>query len=51
MYKVLKLLIVCMVPISVFGMVTFLMYHDIKGWGWLLVVALLLFGTASVSIK
>ena len=28
--------------ISVAGFATFLMYHDIKGWGWLLVIDFLL---------
>lgn len=33
-----------------FGIVGFLMYRDVSGWGWLLLVIVLLFGSINIKV-
>lgn len=36
---------------AIFWMATFLMYHKIDGWGWLIAGAIFIAGAMKVSIK
>ena len=43
------LLIVCLVPIALFGIAGLLAFHKISGWGWFLFCALLIAGHMKYS--
>lgn len=39
------------VPISIFGMATFLIYKQSPGWGWFLFVAFLILGSIKIRAE
>jgi hypothetical protein len=51
MSEIIRLLIVCMVPVALFGMAAMLIYHGVPGWGWFLFCVILVVGSTSVNIK
>ncbi len=46
---ILVTLFFCLVPIAGFLSVAFLIYHGRDGWGWLLIVVVLISGSLKVS--
>lgn len=51
MKDILFMLIWCLSMISVFGMAAFLMYKDVAGWGWFLLVMVLIFGSVGWKVS
>lgn len=51
MIQILKLAVVCSIPIAIMGMSAFLIYKQSDGWGWFLFVALCIVGSFSVSLS
>lgn len=42
---------VLLIPITGIICVTFLMYNNINGWGWLLFTTIILWGSVSIKLK
>lgn len=51
MASIIKLLILCMVPVCLFGFAAFLIYKQVDGWGWFLLATMLIVGGANISIE
>lgn len=51
MKDIVCMLIWCLSLTSVFGMAAFLMYNGVAGWGWFLLVMVLIFGTVSWKVS
>ena len=49
MKEIVMLLIVCLVPITLFGVAGLLAFHKISGWSWFLFCALLIAGHMKYS--
>jgi uncharacterized membrane protein YeaQ/YmgE (transglycosylase-associated protein family) len=49
--EIVRLAIVCFVPISIMGMSAFLIYKQADGWGWFLLVALCIVGSFRESVN
>jgi len=51
MSEIIKLMIVCVVPVALFGMAAVLIYQGVSGWGWFLFCVVMIVGGTSVNIK
>jgi hypothetical protein len=49
-YETLQLVFMCAIPISVMGMSAFLIYKQSDGWGWFLIVAMLIVGSLKIKV-
>lgn len=50
MSEIIRWLIACLVPVSLFGMAAFLIYKQADGWGWFLLCVLIVVGSTSFHI-
>jgi len=41
MSEIIRWFIACLVPVSLFGMAAYLIYHGVPGWGWFLFCVIL----------
>jgi len=49
MSEIIRWFIACAVPVSLFGMAAYLIYHGVPGWGWFLFCVLVF--VSSVSFR
>jgi len=50
MSEIIRWLIACLVPVSLFGMAAFLIYKGTDGWGWFLFSVVIVAGSTSFKI-
>jgi len=50
MSEIIRWFIGCLIPISLFGMAAFLIFHGTPGWGWFLFCVLAYVGTLSFHV-
>ncbi|SOD42371.1 hypothetical protein [Nitrosovibrio sp. Nv4] len=45
MKELIQTIVICSVPVSIMGMAAFLIYKQVDGWGWFLLIAALIVGS------
>jgi len=50
MSEIIRWFIVCLVPVALFGMAAYLIYHGVPGWGWFLFCVLWFVSSAAFKL-